>query len=127
MSSTDFRAISDVQTPSSNSPMEQPADLALEEPVVTPVEEIEIQQMAYAGDDEEDALEAARALDAVDEARRSADAQDYGDEEEYDEYEARGCKCLECLNYDSQEDDRYNDDGYYGNTGLDWNESGYFD
>lgn len=44
------------------------------------------------------------------------------DEEEYTEYDAYGCHCNECLNYDSQQDDRYDDGG-----GLDWNESGYFD
>ena len=63
-------------------------------------------------------LEAARERDFVEEAQRSGEAYDYDEEDDY-----RGCHCMDCLNYDYPEDDRYNDDGY----GLDWNESGYFD
>lgn len=57
-----------------------------------------------------------------------------------EEYEAYGCKCLECLNYESeeeedeveQEDCRYCSGCYYcsgpgSGAGTSWNESGYFD
>jgi hypothetical protein len=112
---------SDVQTPSSDSSIEQ----ATVQEVIAASEPVELQIFVPAGDEsQEDPLEIARVLDAVEEARRSGEAADHGDEQqeqEYTEYDAYGCQCLECLNYD----DRYNDDDYGG--GLDWNESGYFD
>ena len=122
---------SDVQTPSSDSSIEQATVqevIAASEPLRGPgaaSEPVELQIFVPAGDEsQEDPLEIARVLDAVEEARRSGEAADHGDEQqeqEYTEYDAYGCQCLECLNYD----DRYNDDDYGG--GLDWNESGYFD
>jgi hypothetical protein len=120
METAQFSMISDVQTPSSDSSMEQ----ATIEEVIAVSEPVELQIFVPAGDEsQDDPLEIARVLDAVEEARRSGEAADHGDEQEqeYTEYDAYGCQCLECLNYD----DRYNDD-YYGG-GLDWNESGYFD
>jgi hypothetical protein len=121
----------EIQTPSTASPMEQ---TTLDQLVVTPAElmsePIEVQVFANAGDEsQEDALEVARTLDAIEEAKRSGEL--YEQEEKYDEYDAHGCHCLDCLNHDDPDydpyyaDERYNDDGYGG--GLDWNESGYFD
>ena len=75
-----------------------------------------VEPEAAADESQNSILEAARERDFVEEAQRSGEAYDYegGD---------CGCHCMDCLNYDYPEDDRYNDDGY----GLDWNESGYFD
>jgi len=77
-----------------------------------------VEPEAAADESQNSILEAARERDFVEEAQRSGEAYDYDEEDDY-----RGCHCMDCLNYDYPEDDRYNDDGY----GLDWNESGYFD
>lgn len=77
-----------------------------------------VEPEAAADESQNSILEAARERDFVEEAQRSGEAYDYDEEDDY-----RGCHCIDCLNYDYPEDDRYNDDGY----GLDWNESGYFD
>ncbi len=55
-----------------------------------------------------------------------------------EEYEAFGCKCLECLNYESEEEEVQQDDCRYcsgcyycsgpgSGAGTSWNESGYYD
>ena len=77
-----------------------------------------VEPEAAADESQNSILEAARERDFAEEAQRSGEAYDYDEEDDY-----RGCHCMDCLNYDYPEDDRYNDDGY----GLDWNESGYFD
>ena len=71
-------------------------------------DETEIQQMAYAGDDREQdrAMQRARVLDEVEDIHRTDYAFDYG------------CNCDHCS---------CQDDGDWGDGGLDWNESGYFD
>jgi hypothetical protein len=69
------------------------------------------------------------------EERRQRELDELRHQEE--QYEAYGCKCLECLNYE-EEDERYNkgynehwdydyDEEEEYDTGLEWNESGYFD
>ena len=59
-------------------------------------------------------------------------------ERKEEEYEAFGCKCLECLNYESEEEEIQQDDCRYcsgcyycsgpgSGAGTSWNESGYYD
>ncbi len=86
-------------------------------------------------------MEAARALDEADYARASGEGADIGDdyeEEEEEDYEddydedddddRYGCHCINCLNHDEPDwVDTRGYDGETGETGLDWNESGYFD
>lgn len=103
--------------PSEPAPLVAPSEPAEDSGPSSP--EPEVQVMAYAGDDEDDALEVARARDAVEEAQRSGEA--------YDEDDYRGCQCLDCLNEGDPNYTRYYDDYDDGGYGLDWNESGYFD
>ena len=90
-------------------------------------EPIEVVVMMPAGDEEfNEEVRAARTLDEVEAANRNGEWADQADDEEYQ----GDCYCRECLDGYVPEnwfDDRRND--YYDDreTGLDWNEGGYFD